>query len=69
MTEQFDYGFEIVKERPTCACGCGELVKRGNRFINGHQSRGKKYGREFKIRKSQMIWQKKTEEALMVKNQ
>jgi len=32
-----------------CECGCGETVKVGNRFIHGHQSRGKNnpfYGKQ-----------------------
>jgi hypothetical protein len=30
--------------RQLCACGCGELAKKGNRFINGHHRKGKKFG-------------------------
>lgn len=25
---------------PPCACGCGELAKYGNRYVNGHNGRG-----------------------------
>jgi hypothetical protein len=32
----------LKEELPFCECGCGERVKKpGNRFINGHNSRGK----------------------------
>ena len=31
-----------------CECGCGEEVKEGNRFIHGHQRRGKKHTDETK---------------------
>lgn len=24
----------------SCKCGCGELIKEGNRYINGHNGRG-----------------------------
>lgn len=27
-----------------CECGCGELVKKGNNFINGHNGRGSNNG-------------------------
>lgn len=30
-------------KRKTCKCGCGEFAKLGNRFIYGHQCRGKKH--------------------------
>ena len=26
-----------------CLCGCGMIVKEGNKFINGHNHRGKNY--------------------------
>lgn len=29
-----------------CACGCNKPAKPGNRFINGHQNKGKKYSQE-----------------------
>ncbi len=34
--------------RKLCECGCGEVVKRGNRFIINHHRKGKKMSEEFK---------------------
>lgn len=43
----------IRKEAPLCACGCGGKVKKHtwknkwNKFINGHQRRGKRFLKQF----------------------
>ena len=33
-----------------CECGCGQEVKRGNRFILGHATKGKKFTNEHKMK-------------------
>lgn len=37
-------------ETKQCECGCGQLVKPGNRFISGHQRRGKYHTEKSKIK-------------------
>ena len=32
-----------MEKEKLCECGCGEYAKPGNRYINGHQNRGKEY--------------------------
>jgi len=31
-----------------CECGCGQIVKLGNRYINGHSQRNKKFSKDHK---------------------
>lgn len=33
-----------------CECGCGQIVKPGNRFINGHNRKGKKPSKETRLK-------------------
>jgi|SRR5215212_445045 len=36
-----------------CVCGCGSQVKKGNKFINGHNSRIRKFSEETKEKMSE----------------
>jgi len=36
-------GRNKIQKKKLCACGCGEVVKPGNTFINKHQCRGKNH--------------------------
>ena len=35
-----------------CECGCGQAVKPGNRFVCGHNGKGKNFSKEHKRRLS-----------------
>jgi len=47
---------------PLCACGCGEEVKPGNRFIRGHSNKNKKMSDETKQKLSEARIGKKASE-------
>ena len=47
-----------------CECWCGGEAKEGNRFINGHSNRGRKFSEEFCKKQSELHKGKKqTEES------
>lgn len=50
---KIDMGKFIRRDIPLCACGCGERVKnKYNRFISGHQNRGRKKNKRHKLKLS-----------------
>lgn len=61
-SDEAKQGRSYITGHNTCKCGCGLEIKRGNKFIFGHQNIGKKFSEEHRAKISESNKGKKLSE-------